>query len=65
MSYEIHFSDRANSDLNSILDYLDDEWGELVSENFLDRVDELLDLIAQTPRMFSVANKKLKIHKLT
>jgi hypothetical protein len=43
MKHKILFSPRALEDLHIVLEYLDKEWGLLVSEKFLNRIDELLD----------------------
>ena len=63
MIFEISFSPRSKQDLAAILDYLDAEWGASVSEKFLDKIDGLLDLISESPKIFSVVNKEKKIHK--
>jgi len=63
MNHEIHFSPRALDDLQTVLEYLDKEWGATVSEKFLDRIDDLLDGISETPHMYVCVNKRKKIHK--
>ena len=63
MIHEIHFSPRALNELYAVLEYLDKKWGVTVSEKFLDRIDELLDGISETPQMYVCINKRKKIHR--
>ncbi len=63
MNYEIYFSPRSILDLHAVIEYLDREWGVLVSEKFLFRIDNLLDGISATPHMYMCVNKRKKIHK--
>ena len=60
MPFEISFSPRSKEDLSSILDYLDEAWGKSVSEKFLDKIDELLDLISESPKLLSLINQEKK-----
>jgi len=60
---EIYFSPRSLDDLTSLAEYLDREWGKTVTDKFLDRVDDLLDLIGVYPDIYVAVNKKKRIHK--
>ena len=63
MKFAFYFSARAESELQSTINFLDKEWGESTADKFLDKVDELLNLISESPEMFVCVNRKRKIHK--
>ena len=55
----------AEIDLEQITTYLFDHWGVSVSNNFLDRFEEICGLISSSPTIFPLIHKKKKIRKCT
>lgn len=52
MSYTLHWTTEAARTLNQNLEYLEDEWDNQVVNNFLDRVEEVLENIKTNPQMY-------------
>jgi len=46
MAKKIVWTKRANKKFNNIIDYLESEWGERVTENFVKRTYDVIDLIS-------------------
>jgi plasmid stabilization system protein ParE len=42
---------RASNSFNSIIQYLQNEWGDRVTRNFVVRTYEIIDLLAANPEM--------------
>jgi len=53
----------AEQDLEHISNYLLDNWGMIVCDNFLSRFEQLCATISSAPGMFPVIYKKKKIRK--
>jgi len=53
----------ASEALNSNLDYLIAEWGAQVASEFLDRVDEVVDVIKSNPEIYPLINKNEQIRR--
>jgi plasmid stabilization system protein ParE len=51
MVREIIWTKRANHKFNRILEYLEQEWGEQVTRNFIKRTYEILQLISEQPEV--------------
>jgi plasmid stabilization system protein ParE len=57
------WSPSAESDFANILEYLDENWDEIVANHFIDLTEEILEQISINPRQFPVVFKKEKIRK--
>lgn len=64
MALEIKWSKYADRSFDSILIYLEKEWGENVTRAFVRRTYEFLDLLAEFPELGSVENQKREIRGL-
>jgi plasmid stabilization system protein ParE len=64
MAYEIKWTILANESHGNIADYLINEWSEKELKNFINAVEEKLQLIAIYPDLFQRTNKRKHIHKV-
>ena len=60
---EISWTPTARKNYLNVLDYLDKTWTEREVQNFINKVDNLLDQIKQNPRMFEESKKKKNVSK--
>jgi plasmid stabilization system protein ParE len=63
MPKQIIWSPLSEKDFAKILEYLDNEWDDKVSNQFIDLVDEFLEQISINPRQYPLIHKKKKIRK--
>ena len=63
MAKKIIWSPSAESDLKSVLIYLDKKWSVLVVNQFINKVDSFVNLIAEEPKLFPIINKKHNVRK--
>jgi len=63
MPKQISWSPDSERDLETILEYLSNEWDPTVSSRFLDLIEEVIDQISINPRQFPVIQQKFKIRK--
>ncbi len=63
MDKRIVLTPTAEKDLESIVDYLFTEWGQVVCDNFLNRFEEVCEIIALTPDMYPLTSKNRKVRK--
>lgn len=63
MAKKIIWSPTAETDLKSVLNYLNKKWSVLVTNQFINKVDSFINLIATEPKLFPIINKKLNIRK--
>ena len=49
MAKKIIWTKRANSKFNKIIDYLEQEWGPNVTQNFVRKTYDIIDLISDKP----------------
>jgi plasmid stabilization system protein ParE len=63
MAKNIIWSPAAESDLKSVLSYLDEKWSALVVNQFINKVDSFVSLIAEEPKLFPIINKKHNVRK--
>lgn len=61
MVREIVWTKRALYRYNLIINFLQDEWGEKVTVNFVKRTYEILDLIAENPTIGSLEDSRKNI----
>jgi plasmid stabilization system protein ParE len=59
----ISWSPKAKEDFEKILIYLHSEWGENVSNEFIDRTSRFLDTIAENPQMCIESSKRRNVRK--
>ena len=52
---------RASDNFNAIIEYLQGEWGERVTRNFVTRTYQILELLATNPEMGSVEHFEKQI----
>jgi len=63
MPKPIIWSPLSESDFNSILEYLQNNWGEKVLHGFIELIDETLAQISNHPKQFPLIQKKKKVRK--
>ncbi len=63
MSKQIVWSPSAESDFANILEYLQENWEERVTNQFIDLTESILTQISTNPRQFPLIHKKQKIRK--
>ena len=52
---------RANNSFNSIIEYLQEEWGDRVTKNFVIRTYQIIEFLVQHPEMGSLENYEKQI----
>ncbi len=60
MALEIYWSKRAEKQLDEILLYLQNEWGETTTRNFAQKTYNFLDLLSKYPNLGTIENKENK-----
>jgi plasmid stabilization system protein ParE len=63
MHRQVVWSPLAESDFANILEYLNKNWDEKVTNKFIDLTEELIGQISNNPRQFPFIYKKEKIRK--
>lgn len=63
MRREIFWSPLAEKDLENILEYLSENWNQLVVIRFLHKIDLVIDQISKVPTQYPIINKKLQLRK--
>jgi plasmid stabilization system protein ParE len=61
MAKTIVWNRRASNNFNSIIKYLEEEWGDRVTRNFVIRTYEILELLAKNPEMGPVEHFERQI----
>jgi plasmid stabilization system protein ParE len=59
----IYLSQEAEGQLQSLLEYLDNEWGERVCDNFIEKLERAMHTIILTPLAFPMSEKISGLHK--
>lgn len=60
---KILWTPEARQTFNSNIEYLIAEWGDQVTSDFLDRVDEVIAKIKSNPNLFPVINNVDNVHR--
>jgi plasmid stabilization system protein ParE len=60
---KVIWTPEASETFNSNVDYLLTEWGDQVTSDFLDRVDEVIGSIKSGPEIYPLVNKNDQIHR--
>ena len=63
MAYKLHWSEEAVSNLENILEYLNQNWSAKEVANFKQSLGLQLDLIIKNPLMFPVSNHIPRLRK--
>jgi hypothetical protein len=61
--YKVTISKRAENNLDEIINYLDQEWGKKVKDNFLGKLIKIQNLLSTNPFLFVDYSKNMKIHR--
>lgn len=61
MVREIVWTKRANYKFNTILEYLELEWGDRVTRNFIKRTYDIIQLISENPELGTLENQERNI----
>ena len=63
MHKKLIWSPLAEKDFSIILEYLQENWGEVVIDYFIEITDKLISQIIQNPSQYPIIHKKKKIRK--
>lgn len=61
MALEIFWSKRADIKFDRILEFLMEEWGEVVTRSFVKKVYEFLDVVVEFPEIGTIENANKNI----
>lgn len=63
MSLPVCWTDEAELTFNQNIEYLIEEWGLHTINQFLDRVDEVIESISQNPNLYPIYREQDQVHK--
>lgn len=63
MSYQLNWTSESEKTFNQNIEYLSKEWNLIVLNQFLDRVEEVLEKIRSNPKLYPLHRLKDKVHK--
>ncbi|MDO6759269.1 type II toxin-antitoxin system RelE/ParE family toxin [Tamlana sp. 2_MG-2023] len=63
MLREVVWSPSAEKDFEAVLDYLQLNWDESVTNKFINRVDDIISLIINDLKIFPIINEALEVRK--
>lgn len=63
MSLRVFWTKESEFTFNDNIDYLTKEWNSTAINNFLDRVDEVVENISKHPKLYPLHRKKTNIYK--
>ncbi len=61
MAKTIIWNRQASNSFNTIINYLQDEWSESVTRNFVVRTYQIIDLLSENPEMGLIENAEKQI----
>jgi plasmid stabilization system protein ParE len=61
MAKKIVWTKRANTNFNNVVTYLEKEWGDLVTKQFVRQTVEIIEVISDQPEIGTVENKEKNI----
>jgi addiction module RelE/StbE family toxin len=64
MAYKIEWTENAKQDLKKVIEYLVEEWSVDVAEKFVDKLDSMLELLADSPFIGTASNKKKGVRQI-
>lgn len=59
----VYLSQEANDQLHEILDYLEENWSINVSNNFLDKLLRVMEVLEKMPYSYPASEKNLGLRK--
>lgn len=65
MAYKVIYKKRFNNKLIKLLQYLEKEWGQKVSNDFLDKVDKRIQTLKQQPLIRKPSAKKPEVRAIS
>ena len=65
MALKIEWTKRADKKFDTILVYLNEEWGERVTANFVKKVYEFLDVLVEYPEIGTLEHKQKGVRGFT
>lgn len=63
MSYTVNWTEESETAFNENIEYLSKSWDLQSINNFLDRVDEVVESIKSNTKLYPVYRKSDKVHK--
>ncbi len=60
MSYRLNWTSESEKTFNQNLEYLSKEWNVVVLNQFLDRVEEVLEKVKSNPKLYPSIDRKIK-----
>ena len=63
MSYTVNWTQESETTFNENIEYLSKSWDLQGINNFLDRVDEVVENIKSNPGLYPVYRKEYRVHK--
>jgi plasmid stabilization system protein ParE len=63
MLKEVIWSPSAEKDFESILDYLQTNWNDRITNRFINKVDDYINLIIEDYKIFPIINEEHQIRK--
>ncbi len=63
MSFRINWTIESEITFNQNLEYLSKEWNSAVLNQFLDRVEEVLERVKSNPKLYPLYNTKANVYK--
>ena len=63
MSYTVNWTKESETTFNENIEYLSKSWDLQSINNFLDRVDEVVENIKSNPKLYPIYIKSDKVHK--
>ena len=61
MALEVYWSKHASNRFDSIINYLEDEWGRHAVALFVKKVYDFIDLLTEFPEIGTIENRELNI----
>jgi len=61
MVKKVIWNRRASNSFNSIIEYLQQEWGNNVTKNFVTRTYQIIELLSEFPEIGTIENKEKQI----
>jgi len=63
MSFKVEWTKESEISFGENIEYLSKSWDLATINNFLDRVDEVVETLEANPKLYPVHRKKDKVHK--
>ena len=63
MNKPVYWTENARKNIFELADYLLINWGIKLAEQYLQKIEYLIVLISDNPKLFQLVNPKLKIRK--